>query len=590
MLSAPMFTSWDKNNHAAALIGDDDFFVYTMTMGHEMNFTLRPGEKLTHRWDNVGKMVGRGALKYYANSFLEYDPVLDQSCLESTYEHKSIKAGGNFVGITPEAFVTFMVESPYVICGGALSGTFYCGMQNDKITIAVSLDGENWTDVWQQTGNDYGYCDIEFDDVLGVHTQRPCHGYFVRISLASKKEFTRVDDLKIRTALQNYPVALPRLSLGKNEVKYTDETKGPRSVEITHSWQESSNIKPPSRPKLIYPDNKAVSKDDWIEFTWNEVKNADKYHLRVSKRPDMKTAYRPCYDIMVDETSFCNSRTGLFNPDETYYWRVRARNTDGVWGDWSPVRTFSWSGPRPPIELASFSRDGKIYLTWQPNPLGNTPVGYEVYASDIKGFKPSKKSHEVHALGEMPSNLVGQTNENRIIIVSPDPNDNAPNKSSYRVIAIDENGTPGGSSWPLELDHPLIYSKPVQTVKAGNKYEYKVLTLQSMGDLQYRAYTGDKSGLGYWEREGYQFYLGNGPKWLTIDSDTGIISGVPGKGDAGEFPVTVRVNRTYPYEVTKQDVLSGDEESDDNRPESSMKTGPEFPVSDEQMFVLKVIR
>ena len=184
------------------------------------------------------------------------------------------------------------------------------------------------------------------------------------------------------------------------------------------------------------------------------VPDADKYYLRVSKRADLRIPYRPCFDGIVDSTAFCNPRTGLFSPDVTFYWSVRARNSAGVWGEWSPVRTFSWDGPRPPVDLKTIERDGKLFLTWQSNIRGKQPVHYEVYASDIRGFKPSKTSYTVFSMGEVPTNLAAETTGREFLIVSPDPADKAPNKSCYRVIAIDENGTSSGSSWPLDLNHP----------------------------------------------------------------------------------------------------------------------------------------
>ena len=148
----------------------------------------------------------------------------------------------------------------------------------------------------------------------------------------------------------------------------------------------------------------------------------------MSRRPDLRTSYRPCYDVIIDDTSFVNPRSGLFNPDEIYYWSVRTCNNEGVWGNWCPIQTFSWSGPRPPVDLKTITRNGKIYLTWRPNPRGNRPARYEIYASNQKGFKPGKSPYTVLTLGEVPPNLAAETTETKLLIVSPDPRDEAPTR------------------------------------------------------------------------------------------------------------------------------------------------------------------
>jgi hypothetical protein len=253
---------------------------------------------------------------------------------------------------------------------------------------------------------------------------------------------------------------------------------------------------------------------------------------------------------------------------------VRTRDGNGVWGDWSPTYTFTWDGPRPPVDVAYEERDGEIWLTWEPNPEGNQPVAYEVYASDRRGFRPTKEAHHVKTLGEVPATFVARATEAQYPIVSD--RREAPNKSSYRVIAIDANGTPSGSSWPVELPHPHIFSVPVGRATVGVPYEYQVKTLRCDGDLQYRY---QKPGYGFWEREGYDFELIEGPDWLRIDAETGLLSGTPDRDDAGEADVRIRVRRTWPDEVKK----------DQHRPEYFLKDGPEYQAEVEHAFTIVVL-
>ena len=570
----PLFKSWQNGERASSLLGRDDTKTFRYTMGHEMHLTLRPKEKLTLRWSNIGKIPGPNKIKYYFNSALDYEPELNRTCIDNAYKSRGIKAVNNhFTGSTSDAFIIYEVKSPYVMCGGKVYADFYCGSIDDKLGIAVSLDGKKWKNVWNREGNGSFNCHADIEKPLAIKKSAARYNYFIRISLSSKNKSARLSKLKLHTDLLTAPIALPRLSLGENRIIYTDNTAVSRKVKVIHTYQESWNINPPKQPELVHPDDGRIVKDDWIKFKWNKVPGADKYHLRVSRRPDLRTTYRPCYDIIIEETEFENPRTGLFNPDETYYWSVCALNKEGLWGEWSSIQKFSRSGPRPPIDLNTFSRDGKIYLTWKPNPRGNRPVRYEVYAGDIKGFKPSKTKYNIISIGEVPSNFVTETQETEILIVSDNSLDNAPNKSSYRIIAVDKNGTSGGSSWPLELTRPFIYSKPLLEAKVGKSYKYKVLTLKSLGDLQQRY-----QGQAFWEREDYEFSMTEAPEWLTINRRTGIISGKPGMSDIGKTQITINVKNTFPYEL----------KNEDSRSDGFVKSIPEYQTNDKQTFILTV--
>jgi hypothetical protein len=573
----PLFSTWTKDDKAPALFGRDDTQRRAIVIGHEMHLVLRPGEKLSLRWDNIGKIPGPQPMLYYANSFLDYLPELNETCIENADKSHGITASeGALVGSASDAFITFKINSPYVICGAAIKAEFDCGKSTDNVAVAVSADGEHWSDMTQRSGKTSFVIEASLDDTLEVKKKIARYSYFVRISLGSKNGSARLLALQLHTDLLASPIALPRLTLGQNRIRYSDKTTGPRKIKVTHTYQESGNIKSPPSPKLIYPAKKEITDDAWIKFKWSEIPGGDKYHLRVSRRPDLATSYRPCFDVVVDDTTFGNPRSGLFSPDHTYYWSVRAQNKDGVWGNWSPTETFSWNGPGPPVKLKTITKNGNTYLSWKPNPRGNRPLSYEIYASDINGFAPEKAPYKVLTLGEVPSNFVTETSRTELLVVSSNPTDKAPDKSFYRVIAIDKNGVPGGSSWQLELKHPFIYSSPVLEAKAGKPYQYQVLTLRSLGNLQRRY---QKPNYAFWEKEGYEFFLTNAPPWLKIDKQTGLISGVPNTTDAGKTPVTTTVRRTWPHEVKKGD----------DRYEYFSKDSHQFQATDQQSFTLTVI-
>ena len=110
------------------------------------------------------------------------------------------------------------------------------------------------------------------------------------------------------------------------------------------------------------------------------------------------------------------------------------------------------------------------------------------------------------------------------------------NRVFYRVVAIDENGTESGSSDYAEAPHPFIYTLPPADATVGQAYTYQVKSLHSIGNLQMKDGKYD-----YYDVEVDTFGLNQGPAWLTIQSDTGVLTGTPGSADVGETTVSLEV-------------------------------------------------
>lgn len=157
----------------------------------------------------------------------------------------------------------------------------------------------------------------------------------------------------------------------------------------------------------------------------------DDYHVQVSRYADFRWCVCPTFDRYVGRTRYAGKTRwqpefpNLLNPDERYYWRVRARNAQGVWGEWSTVRSFVPHGPRLPLDLQV--RNGR--LTWKANPEGNCAVKYQVYGSmETGGFSAG------------PDDLLGE------VEIPTWPLNGAPKGMSYRVVAVDARGVPSTPS------------------------------------------------------------------------------------------------------------------------------------------------
>jgi hypothetical protein len=76
-------------------------------------------------------------------------------------------------------------------------------------------------------------------------------------------------------------------------------------------------------------------------------------------------------------------------------WRVRVKNSAGLWSRWSATWSFTWVGPGVPT-AANVSTDGQpcshALLRWSDSThvKAEPAVRYEVYGSNETGFTPRR--------------------------------------------------------------------------------------------------------------------------------------------------------------------------------------------------------
>jgi len=504
----PVFAGWDASESSAAIFGNDDVTTQLFLRGHQMRYTLRPGERVVFRWDNIGKYA------CHSEKWNHQPPVFGNSKFIYAPRLEGDAAPGPLV---------YTVDTPWAICGGTLRAEFTGRDAQDKFALDVSLDGKKSTRVWEGAGHGPVKANVAIDDALQPHRAPAKYHYEVIVTVPSGG--AKLKSLEIETDVMAAPLSLPRLRRGDNKFVYADKQDGPHEVTITHEWRECHKLTPPSPPATVeYPPAGATIRDSIVTFKWPAVSAARAYHIQVSRREDFRIPYRPAYDVVIPKNEWCVPYTGMFAPDTTYYWRSRCRDKWGVWSEWGPAQMFRWEGPRVPLNVRAEKRNDGFMLRWEPNSRGTRPVAYDVYGSDEKGFSVHKSAYDSYTRGKVPANFLGRTAGTEMVVVSPTPAHANMNRCYYRVVAVDAHGTESICSDFAEMPHPHFWSKPPATAKVGAPFSYQPGVISSLGDVQHHYEQPQKK---LWDIEQLTFALRKGPAWLKVDAKTGQLTGTP---------------------------------------------------------------
>jgi len=550
----PVAGSYRPSDELAALFGADDTRFTSDVRGHTMDYTLRPGERVVFRWDHIGKYAAQDSAHahrppYFGNSRFEYSPRLRAAVLAAD----AISSGGwqddpdgpGLRAVAAGAHVEYGVAVPWLVCGGTLTLAIDRGDVTARcaVEIATGQDpGAAWRTVWESDGPGKVHAVVPLDASLAVRSDPPEFGYRVRVSVSASGPV--LEELALVTDIMAAPLSLPRLQVGDNKVAWTDESPGPRHITVTQRWLETDAVPllpPPPAPLLPQPG--AAVAADRIEYAWPEVPGARRYRLQVSLRPDFAWPYRPGLDVAIPTPAWTVPFDGIYSPGVTYYWRVRCMGERGAWGPWSDTWTFTWDGPRVPVDVRGAAKDGRVTLHWKPNPRGPRPVAYEVYGSGIRGFTVSREEQAEYGLGPLPPNLLARTSGTSLEVVAPEFEGAAASEVFYRVVAIDAAGTRSGPSDYAELPHPYFFSVPVTTAATGEHYEYRLRSLASMGDLQFRTLPDGSQDRSFSAGDHQRFRLVSAPAWLAVDEESGLVSGTPPA--AGRYHVAAEASNRF---------------------------------------------
>jgi hypothetical protein len=517
--------------------------------GTTMNMVLRPGEAITWRWGHADPVKYHGDNKprypdLICNGLWEYRPDFTGDAWRkgaATIENIEQNGGELKAGDGKSGAIIWVIRSPYVLVGGRLE------VEASGARFSLSWDGKSWT----EAGPDL--------DKFFPSGGPARYEYRIRCELPAG---CRLKRLEIVNDLQMAPLALPAMSVGENRFVYTDQSPGDRKIRITHDWVERSASRPPAAPAApVYPSDGGDAEGNALVFRWSPATDPDgdriaDYHFELSERPDMKWPLSTNFYRLISNTpdrgkeQYTLAQGGLLAPDQKYYWRVRAKDANGVWGPWSSTWSFTPRGPSSAVEVTlAVDPDQTVgTLRWKPNPTGRRPAKYRVYGSDEKGFSVSDEPFKavVGASKDVPSarpaNFVAEVSATGIAVIGADIKLPNANRAFYRVVAVDEKGNRSGPSDFAEAPRPLLYSRPVTHAKVGSEYRYAPATIRSLGDVRTRVVNG-KEMMNYWDMEAPRFALEKAPPWLKIDAGTGLLSGVPDRPDKFAVVVTATIDR-----------------------------------------------
>ena len=564
---------------------------------HSMDLTLRPGESIEFRWDHVGKEYsagtvaptdrrngdGQGSLRRWGataydklrNGRFCYRPDLGGEVAQrgaKTVEHAVFDTEAGVIRrLDPEhpGTVVWQFTSPYVFVGGLASATLQLAKDASAHWDYREGDGE-WKLLKHVEEPGESTLAISLDEVVSTPT-RPTYSFQMRLTLcgdASARDVVFAND--IQTSL----LSLPELEVGTNHIAYRDANTEGRDIRITHQWLERSTWHPPQAPEVaIAPKDGEVVAGSQVNFRWEPAADPDgdrivDYHFELSEYADMRWPLSPNFE---KRTSLTPSQgkpewtvpyVGLLNPETTYYWHVRALDAKGVWGPFSQAFQFRIRAPGVPLEVKlTEDQEGGAVLSWKPNPQGERPVGYKVFGSDEKGFSISEVPYRVNCgkgfcqtmeeyenkpadspdagMVEFAGNYITQVAETSLRVVGWDLELPNTNKAFYRVVAVDASGSESGPSDYAEIRRPFVVASPVQHAKVGQTYEYQPIVIRSLGDLRCRRSERSSYNAAFWDREEFTFEPLQIPEGLTLDKQSGSISGKPAK--AGTWTVTFKV-------------------------------------------------
>ncbi|MEK7813263.1 MAG: cohesin domain-containing protein, partial [Candidatus Desantisbacteria bacterium] len=110
-------------------------------------------------------------------------------------------------------------------------------------------------------------------------------------------------------------------------------TAGPAASKLYPQKGWLAIVKLPEIPALNSPDDGVLAVSTALDYQWNAADGADYYTFELSSNASFSSIG------FSGTTTLSTYNPGVYLPDATYYWRVRAVNNAGLMSAWSKVRS-----------------------------------------------------------------------------------------------------------------------------------------------------------------------------------------------------------------------------------------------------------
>jgi len=222
------------------------------------------------------------------------------------------------------------------------------------------------------------------------------------------------------------------------------------------AWSESFTLTidtiPPPAPTLVSPEDNAVGSDLAQAFTWTKPELSLTYDIQI----DNEISFTPPY-VHENTGLLENSYFYTFASNDTYYWRVRAKDMANNYGPWADNFKLIIQAPpgHPTLYLpanGTISNDNTPYFEWI---IGGNANNHRLLVDNDLDFSSPI------------DNILLGTTDNTWTKPSPGYVDDT---YYWRVVAISAGGENGSENWSFVIDTSPP-SAPTLLEPENNAYE-----------------------------------------------------------------------------------------------------------------------
>ncbi|MGQ9649153.1 MAG: hypothetical protein ACUVXJ_03510 [Phycisphaerae bacterium] len=509
-----------------------------------MGMVLRPGESIVWQWTLHAPPWLKGdetsIADRHGSGYVEFRPRLSQEqvryCADTADNLQFTGRQGVQVVVpldaSKAASLIYRLCCPYMMTHATVGGRFESD-DDGSAMIEYSFDGRDYRFSWHSSSKGLHEPQIELPDDDRFHEPWFTHQIWFRITLGGRR--TCLSHLRLRGDFQAYRPSLPSLHAGSNRIRFSgrfdidpgDSPTLAKPIVVDYRWRDLPDLpvpRPPAAPVHPVPGG-TFGFNQTLRWQPAEIPapaGISGYEVYISPRPDLAWPVMPNTHRIVDGSQ---PAMQLVSPDvlrhgATYYWRVRGRSTDGVWGEWSPTWSFVAAGPGAPRDLrvAYDQATGSTLLTWSPPAEGLPADHYEIYGSSEHGFSPLRSDEEAHVHGRgvtRPRTLLGMTRDTRW-------DASTRTEVFYRVTAVDAQDNRGVPTPIVKVPSPALLPVDLPPAKVGQEYCFKLPARLRNG----RFALSLREGIITDGADTPRFELVN-MEWLSIDPSTGELKGTP---------------------------------------------------------------